>query len=108
MIRWFDNLYLDEAAARHPKAYRRRVESERRLKRHCNVIALASNEDNLFDIFDTKELYFRYNRSRDIYVVGLAATYEDAVELLSKMVLEIIQEENSFTPRKYFSKERFK
>lgn len=107
MIKWYRDLYLDDKASKKEKKFRKCVESTKILKRHCTVIALASNEDNLFDIFDTKELYFRYNRIRELYVVGLAANYESALELLQTMLCDMMDKEQSFSPRLFFARDKF-
>lgn len=108
MIKWYHNLYLDEKAAKKEKKFRKCVTSEKILKRHCTVIALASNEENLFDIFDTKELYFRYNRRRELYVIGLAVNYESALELLQIMLSDVMAAEKTFSPRQFFDRAQFK
>lgn len=66
-------------------------------------ISFASNPDNLFDIYEAKELLFPYYRKRDIHIIGLAGGYEEACLLVRDMVEEIYRETGAFQVREYFA-----
>ena len=65
-------------------------------------ITLASNEENLFDIFHAAHLkqpaFYRQNP----FVVGIASGYDEAMELVQQMVEDIYQETGAFQVREYF------
>lgn len=96
MIHWYKKLYMDETVRKHPKRCMAQVEQcygnagrgvSRFLKGYY-VIALPSNGDNLLDIMGTRQLFFRHYARLDLYVVGLVASYEAALELLPGILLE--------------------
>ncbi|MBO5198996.1 MAG: hypothetical protein J6B85_10820 [Lachnospiraceae bacterium] len=66
-------------------------------------ITFASNEANLFDILEAKELLFPYYKKRDVHIVGLAKGRDEACLLVRDMIDEIYQETGGFDVRKYFS-----
>lgn len=107
MILWYKELYLDKWAAKKPKKRKKKILSRRPLKKHCYLIALASNEKNVFEIFHTRELYFKYNQERMIYVVGIAKTEEKAQELLQTMVQDMLEKQERFLPRSFFDRRDF-
>lgn len=101
MIKWSSELYFDEAIAKNPKKWKKRVEEGKpSLSLYC--ICLASNEKNLFDIINCNELFFRYYRQRQLYIVGLSKTREDAIYLLRDIVEDIYQKTQDFNVRSYF------
>lgn len=112
MILWYRGLYMDEEVKKNPskckkRVLRRRPWSDRPWKKSYYAILLAENPDNLFEIIDTRQLFFRRCGYLDMYVVGLAAHYSEAVDLLQRILEEIWQADNSFAPRKYFDKDDF-
>lgn len=102
MIKWSNELYLDDAVKKKPEKWKRRVE-DRKLSHSLYCICLASNEKNLFDILDCNELLFRYYKRRELYIVGLAKTREEAIDLLQDMIEEIYQKTGDIKVRDYFT-----
>lgn len=108
MILWYHSLYMDESVKKHPEKCKKRVSKRRPWKKSYYALALAENPDNLFEIMDTRQLFFRRYSYLDIYVVGLAKDYEGAVGLLQQILEEIWQNTAPFTPRQYFDRDDFK
>lgn len=106
MIMWFDKLYIDESLKKHKKHCMKRIEAQKLWKKNYTVIALASNETDLFDIIESRELFFKYYKQKKIYIAGVARNQESALELLQQMLLDSYEQEE-FLPRKTFSKEHF-
>lgn len=106
MVKWFENLYMDEKVKRRKKHCMKRVESGKLLKKSYTVIALASNEEALFDIIESREFFFRHYQRSEIYIAGLASGYDSALELLSQMLKDSFEGER-FVPKEKFSKKRF-
>lgn len=65
-------------------------------------ISLASNEQNLFDIFHAAHLKQPGFYSQDPFVVGIASGYEEALEMTQRMVEDIYRETGGFGVREYF------
>jgi hypothetical protein len=100
-------MYMDKKVAKHPKRCKRRVAGRRPWKKSYVAIVLAANEENLFEIMETRQLFFRRYGYLDLYVVGLASNYENAVELLQQMLVKGYKENPSFSPRTCFDKKDF-
>lgn len=107
MIYWYRNLYMDDAVAKHPERCKKRVERRRPWKKSYVALTLASNEKNLFEIMETRQLFFRRYNHFDLYVIGLASSYENAVEILQKILERGYSLDSSFQPREHFKKEDF-
>lgn len=65
-------------------------------------ITLASNEENLFDIFHAAHLKQPAFARQKLYVVGIAAGYEEALELVQRMAEDIYRATGGFRVREYF------
>ena len=68
-------------------------------------ISLASNKQDLFDIFHAAHLKQPAFYSQNPFVVGIASGYEEALELTQQMVEDIYQETGGFRVREYFQAE---
>ncbi len=107
MIRWYRGLYMDEKVKKNPGKCKRRVMRRRPWKKSYYALLLAGNPENLFEIIATRQLFFRRYWYLDMYVVGLAAEYQEAVKLLQQMLEEIYRADASFAPRQYFDRDDF-
>lgn len=107
MIYWYRDLYMDDQVAKHPERCKKRVESRRPWKKNYVAVILAVNEENLFEIIETRQLFFRRYSYMDLYVVGLTSSYDRAVDLLQKMLVEGYKADPSFQPRGHFGKKDF-
>lgn len=107
MIYWYRNLYMDDAVAKHLERCKKRVERRRPWKKNYVVLTLAVNEKNLFEIMETRQLFFRRYNYLDLYVVGLASSREKAVEILREILEQGYSSNPSFQPRELFKKEDF-
>lgn len=107
MIYWYPDLYMDERVAKHPKKCKRRVARRRPWKKNYVAITLAANEKNLFEIMETRQLFFRRYAYLDMYVVGLASNQEAARGLLQQIVEDMWSEDTFCHPRDYFKRSKF-
>lgn len=98
---------MDETVKKHPRRCKRRVMRRRPWKKNYYAVMLASNEENLFEIIGTRQLFFRRFAYLDMYVLGLAANYENAVKLLQDMAEEVCRAGQGFSPREHFDKKDF-
>ena len=92
---------MDEKIEAEPDKWKKRLE-ENKLSYSLFCIVLASNENNLFDIMDCNELWFRHYRRNDVYVVGLASDKGNAFKLVEQIVTDVYSETGEFKVREYF------
>ncbi|MFA9463740.1 MAG: hypothetical protein ACERKN_05555 [Velocimicrobium sp.] len=102
MIKWSNELYFDDSIKKKPDKWKKRIE-DGRLSHSLYCICLASNEKNLFDIINCNELFFRYYRRNSLYIVGIAKTREDAIDLLQDMIEDIYKKTGDIKVRDFFT-----
>ena len=100
-MRWAENLYLSEKTAKKKDKIIRKANRGVGMV-SIYFITLASNEQNLFEIFHAAHLKQPAFYQRNPYVVGIASGYEEALELLQQMVEDIYRATSGFPVREYF------
>lgn len=108
MIFWYHDLYMDEIVAKNPSRCKKRVEQRKPWKRSYYAVTLAANKQNLFEIMDTRQLFFRRYAYLDIHVIGLAHCYESALTLLTQMIMDVLAKQGDIRPAEYFLAGEFK
>lgn len=115
MIHWYNNLYMDQKIRENPKRCKQHVErcagslrrSLSKFWRSYYAITLPSNEKNLFDIMETRQLFFRRYAHLDLYIVGLAKNYDSALDLLQQILMETAGQDGELQFRNRFDKSDF-
>ncbi len=117
MIFWYDSLYMDDTVRKNEKKCRKiiekRIASQKMWenaapwKKNYYVITLANNRDNLFEIMNTNQMFFRYYGYRNLYILGVSGDYDSALEILTLIMLRGYEADDGFDPRKVFTKDRF-
>lgn len=100
MIHWYKDLYMDQKVRENPERCKHHIErcagsmkrSLSKFWRGYYVITLPSNEENLYDIMETRQLFFRRYANQELYVVALAKNYDSALVLLQQILLEADQD----------------
>lgn len=100
-MQWAEQLYLSEKTA---------AKKDRIIKKanrgigmvNIYLIALASNPENLFDVFHAAHLKQPAFYRTDPYIVGIASGYDEALELVQQMIEDIYRETGGFRVRAYF------
>ena len=106
MVKWYGKLWMDDTMIKHPLRNKNKL-NKPSLFREIYCICLPSNGQNNFDIISSREMIFSYYKKKDIYVVGLAKDKQSAYELLSEIILQMIQKTGEVNSSFYFSKEGF-
>jgi len=101
MIKWYPELYLDSRTEKQVRRIKKRMEKQKiTISVYC--IALASNSDNLFDIYHTNEFLFQYYRQKEIKVIGLASSKESAFLMVADIVNDVYQQTGKLDVRTFF------
>lgn len=102
MIKWYHALYMDDRIVKNVDKIKTAIEANKRtVDIYC--IALASNENNLFDIMNVNELMFQHYRRNKIYILGLARGKENAKRLVVRMIEDVYRETGDVHAREYFA-----
>lgn len=97
---WHENLYVGESIVHKTNKIKWKI-CHNAGQLSVYVITLASNEQNLLDIIPAQELMQKGYPKQDLYVVGLAKGYEEAVEVAASIVDEVYQATGTFGVRSY-------
>ncbi|MFV0464828.1 MAG: hypothetical protein ACK5ML_02045 [Lachnospiraceae bacterium] len=98
-MKWYPNLYLGTSLQGQGKYFiRKRLRMK--LKRSY-VITFPSNPTNLMDIISTAELCKKNYPKSDLYIMGIAGDYEEAVELAGCILSETYYQTGTFHLKKY-------
>ena len=104
-MRWYNDLYAGESI-------RHKIEKMKWKIRHnagqidVYVISLASNPQNLLDIIPAQELLQKAYPKRDMYVVGLAGGYDEALEVVTQIIDEVYQQTGGFAIAAYLQQKK--
>ena len=102
-MQWAENLYLtDKTAKKKDKIIRKANRGMGMVSIY--LITLASNPENLFDIFHAAHLKQPAFYKQDLFVVGIASDYEEALELVQRMVEDIYRKTGGVAVREYFGR----
>lgn len=122
MIFWYENLYMDSSVMKHEETCKKIIEGrvspnkgikkkirERLSPRHSEyeLVILANNRENLFEIINTNQMFFSYYARHDIFVIGVATQYEGALEIVRRILENGYAGDANYDPRSQLSKEHF-
>jgi hypothetical protein len=66
------------------------------------VIALSRSDGSLLEVYPSYTLHQSHIRAQDLYIIGLARGYQNALELVRIIVDKIYCETGSFNIKTYF------
>lgn len=93
-MRWYEKLYVGERAKKDRFSI---IQSVRHGKVSGNyVLTPSSNGKNVLDIYPAVTLLQPYYKELDLLIIGIAADYDDAVELAGKIVAELYRKTGGF------------
>ena len=103
-MKWYRKLYIGETAE---KKKRHMIAGMKRNHPPANAyyITLALNGTDLLDIYAGKDMCWKYFRKTEIWIIGIANGYHEAVGLACQIVTEIYKETGSFHIKKYILEE---
>lgn len=100
---WYEDLYVGESIIHKTSKIIWKIRHNAGVL-NIYVIALASNENNLLDIIPAHELLQKGYPKQQLYIVGLAKGYDEAVEVAAAIIAEVYQKTGTFAVRKYLIK----
>lgn len=104
-MRWYHKLYVGKTAKK------KRYEIVWKVKHKAGMlgvylITLASNEDNLLDIIDSSVILQPHYKKENLFVVGIALGYDEAVLLAADIIDELYKKTGEFQIRNFITNER--
>ncbi len=98
-MRYYKHLYLAEGIKKKEKIIRKL--EEKKLQMNIHVITLARNEKNQLEIYNSMVFLQPNFPHDDLFVVGLAKGYEDAVEMVEEIAQEVYNKTKGADIRSY-------
>lgn len=104
-VKWYRKLYMGKTAKK------KRYEIVWKVKHnagmlHAHVITLASNENNLLDIIPCRMLLQEGYPKKNMFIVGIAADYEEALEVVQNIIMEVYHATGGFQIRKFIMEQQ--
>jgi lipoprotein NlpI len=101
-MRWYHKLYIGKTARS------KRYKIVWKVKHHAGMlgvylITLSSNNENLLDIFDSSLILQPHYKREDMFIVGIACGYDEAVEVATQIIDELYRNTGDFDIRQYLT-----
>ena len=101
MVKWFKDLYLDGITRKRVDMFKSYIDKEK-LQYTVFFVTLASNPDNLLDIMNVNELLFPYYKKKQMLILGLAGSRQQAKIMAAGIIEKVYRETGGFDVRAYF------
>ena len=102
MLSFRKNPFVGESVKEKYQKLVARIREGKRVKKGITLIAYAINGKDLFDLLPANEMKSSLRKKQDIYVLGMAGSREEAIELVQEMVMEVYGQTGGFDVRGYF------
>lgn len=106
-MKWYKNLYTGESVAHRKNRIKWKI-IHNAGQIGLYVIALPSNEKNLLDLIPAWELMQKHYPKKQLYIIGLAGDYDEAVTLAAMIVCEAYAKTGSFCVADYLGENKTK
>ncbi|MFP3154978.1 hypothetical protein LQZ18_11260 [Lachnospiraceae bacterium ZAX-1] len=102
---WYRNMYASENIAHKKERIKWKIKHNAG-QINIYVIALAANPKNLLEIIPAIEMMQKAYPKKDMFIVGIAKGYEEAVDLIVQIIMEVYRATDGFQVRDYFGIEQ--
>ena len=102
-MKWHEPLYLSESMQKKVKLIKWKLNHNAGAW-NGYVLTFSSNPENLLDIYPMKSLKQNGFWKEQMEIVGMAGTYEEALELVQIIIEEVYRETQSTDIRAYINK----
>lgn len=102
-LTFHDKLYLSESIAEKKLDKIKKTLEKKPLLANVYLIVPASNPDDQLEIFDAKQLVQSFYRNSTFLIIGIAADYTEALQLVEQIVRECLRERGDCKLREYLS-----
>ena len=99
-MQYYKYLYLAEGLEKKKEKLIRKLETGK-LQLNVHVVTLAVSEQNQLEIYNTIQFLQPAFPYKDLFVVGLARDYDEAVELVMRITTEVYENTHTCDIRSY-------
>ena len=104
-MRWYNRLYVGKKAKRYRRFIIKHIR-EQKFQSGAYVITPASNGNNILDIYPAVVLLHPEYASRDYLVIGIAAGYWEALEVVRQIVDDLYRQTGGFDLDSFIDEKR--
>ena len=100
---WYENLYIGESIPKKNAKIRRlkwKIDHSKCLT-NAFIIVLCRYGTNLLEIIPARELCQKAYPKRNLYVVGLAKGYDDALKTAAEIVSDVYEKTGGFQVKRF-------
>lgn len=99
---WYEDLFLGESITERRKKRIIRGVKKRSFFSHAYLLTLPTNPDNLMDLISTGVLRQKHYPKKGLFVIGIAADYDEALLLAGRIVAGIYAAQGNFNLGEFF------
>lgn len=99
-MRWHKKLFLGESIAPRWKKVKWKI-MHNAGQLSVYVLALPANPSNILDIIPAWELLQKQYPKENLYIIGLAGNYEEALEVTVSIIQKVYAKTNGFDVKGY-------
>ena len=103
-MKWYKNLYFSEDARKKAVKIVKKLQN-REFQPGVYVITLSLEKSDLFDIYPSYVLLQDYFQDKELVIIGLACSMEEALQLVTDIVEEVYSSTKGVELRTYFQEQ---
>lgn len=100
-MKWYKPLYVGDMAKKQKREIIRNIKKRKFMACAC-FICLALNKEELLEIYPVYTLKHKRFPVDDLYILGIASTHGEAIELVTIIINEVYQKTGTVNVRQYF------
>lgn len=101
---WYDDLFVGESISSGRKKRVMRKVKRRSIFNAAYLLTLSANQQDLIDIIHTRVVRQRYYPRKNLVVIGLAGSYEEALTLAAEILVCLYTVQGDFKLREFLKK----
>ena len=101
-MEWYKELYISSGALKKNKKIKWNIEHGVGML-DTYLITLPENKENLLEILPSWNLQSKYIKKNCPMIVGLATGYEEALELITIIIMEVYRNTGNFQIKEYLN-----
>lgn len=102
-MKWYRHLYMGEQARKNKHKIVKKIRYNQP-QIDIYVITLAQNQYDLLDIYPAYVLLQKYFQKQEYFIVGIAKGYKEALEVVTRIVMEVYTQTGTFDIKKYIGR----
>ena len=104
-MKWYSKLYVSESIEKKANQIKWRINHNAGVL-GVYLISLASNPDNLLDIIPSTDLKLLGYPKRFLHIIGIAGSYDEAVELVIQIVNDTMKAQGDLDVRGFLKEDQ--